>query len=334
MVDGSDRLRVGIVGCGLIGSRRAQSASVSDELMGVFDSDPHAANFVAQQLEVPAYSSYAQLLAAKPDVVVIATTHASLAGCAIEALAAGCDVLVEKPAGRTTADVLALQAVAREQGRVVCVGFNHRFHPGIADAVRLALSGEFGDVMFVRARYGHGGRVGYDTEWRANPIVSGGGELVDQGFHLLDLTRCLLGELPIKCTQMSTVFWDMPVDDNAVIVLGSDTPSAPFAMLHASCSEWKNLFDFEIYCRTAKLHIAGLQGSYGQQKLTIYRMKPEMGPPEAEEYLYPLEDSSWGNEWAAVRESVALRRPVGGDLDSALYCHRVADSAYGAVEWR
>jgi predicted dehydrogenase len=334
MVDGFGRLKVGIAGCGLIGSRRAQSVLVSDELIGVFYSDQNAADMVAQDFEVPVYSSYAGLLAAKPDVVIIATTHDSLAQCAIDALEAGCDVLVEKPAGRTTADVLALQAVAREQGRMVCVGFNHRFHPGIADAVRLALGGEFGDVMFVRARYGHGGRVGYDTEWRADPMVSGGGELIDQGFHLLDLTRCLLGELPVKSTQVSTVFWNMPVDDNAIMVLGSETPSAPFAVLHASCSEWKNLFDFEIYCRTAKLHITGLQGSYGQQKLTVYRMKPEMGPPDVEEFSYPLGDASWGNEWEAVRESVLRRRPVGGDLESALYCHRVADAAYGAVEWR
>ena len=124
----------------------------------------------------------------------------------------------------------------------------------------------------------------------------------------------------------------MPVDDNAVITLGATT--GPFANLHASCSEWKNLFDLEVYCRAAKFHLSGLQGSYGQQALTIYRMRPEMGPPDAERIEYAAEDTSWVHEWEAIAAGVASREVISGDLAAALYCHRVADIAYGDVDWR
>ncbi len=107
----------------------------------------------------------------------------------MQALEAGAHVLVEKPAGVSVAQVDALAAAAERAGRLVKVGFNHRFHPGIARAAEEVHSGRWGEVMHVRGRYGHGGRVGYDREWRAEPARSGGGELIDQGMHLIDLTH-------------------------------------------------------------------------------------------------------------------------------------------------
>src|ERR1019366_3344733 len=127
-------------------------------------------------------------------------------------------------------------------------------------------SGVGGPVMFVRARYGHGGRVGYEKEWRADPAISGGGELIDQGVHLIDLARWYLGEEFTRVHgEVATLFWKMAVDDNAFMTLG--TASGQIAQLHASCTEWKNLFSFEIYARSAKLHIEGLGGSYGTERL-------------------------------------------------------------------
>ena len=328
-------LRVGIVGCGLIGRKRAAALRSEDVVVGVQDAVPEAAQALGGALGVPAVESLENLLGLAPDVVIVATTHDALAGVGEAAMRAGVDVLIEKPAGRTTGEVERLLAVAHETGRLGCVGFNHRFHPGVQRVLAEVAGGEHGDLMFVRARYGHGGRVGYDREWRADPLRSGGGELVDQGFHLLDLTRCLAGELPVASAFATTAYWDMPVDDNAVITLGdAGQAGLPFANLHASCSEWKNLFDLEVYCRTAKFHLSGLQGSYGQQVLTIYRMRPEMGPPDAERIEYPTEDVSWTREWESVARAVTTREIEGGDLAAALYCHRVADIAYGPVGWR
>ena len=75
--------------------------------------------------------------------------------------------------------------------------------------------------MFIRARYGHGGRVGYEKEWRAQPAISGGGELIDQGAHLIDLSRWFLGDLTVDYAAVPTLFWDMPVDDNCFLALRS-----------------------------------------------------------------------------------------------------------------
>jgi predicted dehydrogenase len=136
--------------------------------------------------------------------------------------------------------------------------------------------------MFIRARYGHGGRVGYDKEWRANPKLSGGGELIDQGIHLIDLAGWFLGEFKKIDGHAETYFWKMPVDDNAFLSLR--TAKNQTAWLHVSCTEWKNLFSFEIYGRHAKLHIEGLGGSYGVEKLFHYQMKPEMGIPDTKVY--------------------------------------------------
>lgn len=328
-------LRVGIVGCGLIGRKRALALRPEDEIVGVVDAVPAVADALAADIGAPVATDVDALLGESPDLVIVATTHDAIAAIGLEVMRAGADVLLEKPAGRITAEIEQLADVARASGRIACVGFNHRYHPGVRRVLDDATSGEFGDVMYVRARYGHGGRVGYDREWRADPWKSGGGELVDQGFHLIDISRCLIGEAPVASAFTSTAFWDMPVDDNAVLTLG--TPGShgkPFANLHASCAEWKNLFDLEVYCRTAKFHLSGLQGSYGQQVLTVYRMRPELGPPDAERIEYPAEDVSWRLEWEAVVRAVETRRIESGDLASALYCHGIADVAYRQAAWR
>ena len=161
-------------------------------------------------------------------MVVVATTHDQLAENAIAALEAGAHVLVEKPAGIGSAQVEAVREAAERAGRRVKVGFNHRFHPGLMRAVEEARSGAHGEILNLRARYGHGGRLGYEREWRADPARSGGGELIDQGMHLLDLSHWLLGPLPLHSALTRTAYWDMPVEDNAVVLLG-DRRDGPWA---------------------------------------------------------------------------------------------------------
>jgi predicted dehydrogenase len=240
-------------------------------------------------------------------------------------------VLGEKPAALTTGQSDEVARAALRAERLVKVGFNHRFHPAIARAVAEVSSGRHGELMFLRARYGHGGRVGYESEWRARPELSGGGELIDQGMHLLDLSHWIFGDLPLHSALVRTNFWDMPVDDNAVLTLGdAGDPRNPWATFHVSCSEWKNEFSLELYARRGKLAVTGLAGSYGAQTLRIYRMRPEMGPPDLEEIAYPVEDVSWRLEWAHLRDAIA--RGAGseallGNLASARYAlERVGDA--------
>ena len=316
-------LRVAIVGCGLIGRKRAESLG-NDQLVGCFDVVPEAAAVLSAEFGARACSSLDEVLGLDPEVVIVATIHSELAAASRAALDAGAHVLVEKPAGIGLVQIEQLQSVARSSQRLVKVGFNHRFHPGIARAITEARSGIYGDVLFLRARYGHGGRLGYESEWRADPVRSGGGEIIDQGMHLLDLSYWLLGELPLQSSLLRTHFWDAPVDDNALLVLGDRGgigDRSPWAALHVSWTEWKNLFSLEIACRHAKLAVDGLVRSYGAQVLRVYRMRPELGPPDIEEVRYPERDASWEREWEHFTEAIIANdgRELLGDLASARY---------------
>ncbi len=327
-------LRVGIAGCGLIGAKRAQALAPTDELVGCFDVDAAAAATLARRHGCDACASPEELLARDPDVVIVATVHDRLAELAAQALGAGAHVLVEKPASVSGAQIDRLIAHARANGRLVKVGFNHRFHPALARVAAEVHCGRHGELLHLRARYGHGGRPGYEREWRADPLRSGGGELIDQGMHLLDLAHWLAGPLPLHSALLRTEFWDTPVEDNAALILGeADRRGGPWAMLHASWTEWKNLFSLEVFCRTAKLRVDGLAGSYGPQRLRIYRMAPELGPPALEEVVYADEDVSFKREWRHFAAAIAAGEPCRllGDLDDARYAWSQVEAAYAAA---
>jgi predicted dehydrogenase len=264
------------------------------------------------------------------DAVVVATTNDALAPVAEAAMDAGKHVIVEKPAARSLAELARLTERPLQPGQRVQVGFNHRFHPALQKARELFTAGLLGPLMYIRARYGHGGRVGYDREWRADPKLSGGGELIDQGVHLIDLACWFLGEFPRVEGFAHTFFWDMPVDDNAFLTLR--TAADQCAFLHASCSEWKNLFSFEIYGRHAKLHIEGLGGSYGVERLYYYAMKPEMGPPDTTIWEYPGEDTSWQLELDTFVRSIEQDGPPGPGLEDAAAALKIVERIYRKPE--
>ena len=328
----SSGLRVGIVGCGLIGRKRAEALRSDDELVGCTDVVREAAAALAADFGGRPCSDLEELLALAPDVVVVATSHDRLAELAGIALEAGAHVLVEKPAGLGTAEIDGLSAVASRAARYVKVGFNHRFHPALARAAAEVHSGDHGALMYLRGRYGHGGRPGYDREWRADPARSGGGELIDQGMHLLDLSHWIAGPLPLHSALLRTHFWNTQVDDNAVLVLGEHASrTAPWALLHVSWTEWKNTFSFEVYCRNAKLQVDGLVRSYGPQTLRIYRMGPELGPPELEELAFEPEDVSWKAEWEHFASVLAGETELLlGSLEDARYAWERVEEAYAS----
>jgi predicted dehydrogenase len=326
---GQQPLRVGIVGSGSIGRKRAAELKV-DRLVATCDSEPARARELAADFGAHAAGRLEELLALDLDVIVVAVTHDRLAEIASAALESGAHVLLEKPGGIGVADIDRVSRVARAAGRRVHVGFNHRFYPGIARAVAEARSGRFGPVMSFRARYGHGGRLGYEREWRSRFDHAGGGELVDQGMHLLDISYWLLGPLPVHSALLRTDYWDVEVEDNAAVVLGDrDGRNGPWGFFHVTWTEWKNLFSLEIYCRSAKLHVDGLARSYGPQTLRVYAMRPEMGPPDVEEIAYPPEDVSWSQEWAYFRSLVRGAAPAQPDtLDSARYAWSCIEGIY------
>jgi predicted dehydrogenase len=324
-------MNVGIVGCGLIGQKRARALAGS-RLAACADLDPkRAAQLASQHAGCTAVEKW-EALVERPDVglVVVATAHDSLAAVTAAALRRGKHVLVEKPAALNSSELEPVLEEERRSGKHVHVGFNHRYHRAFRKAFELVRAGELGPLMFLRARYGHGGRPGYDREWRAFKEKSGGGELIDQGIHLVDLARCFLGDFSDVQGCAQTFFWDMAVEDNGFLLLR--TPGRQVAFLHASCTEWKNLFSFEIYGKNGKIDISGLGGSYGVERLSWYRMLPEMGPPETTIWEYPMADDSWENEMGEFLEDIRLDRQPSAGLADALAALRVIDEVYRVSE--
>ncbi len=321
-------MRVAIIGCGLIGQKRAK-ALASGQLTVACDAKADRAEALAQTTGVASCSDWREAVQRKDvDVVVVATTNESLAQVALGAIDADKHILIEKPAGRCVGEIDRLiNAAARHDVRVR-VGFNHRYHPALLKAREIVDRGDVGDLMFIRARYGHGGRIGYDKEWRANPELSGGGELIDQGVHVIDLSRWFLGDFTKVEGHAATYFWDMPVDDNAFLLLR--TAEDKTAFLHVSCTEWKNVFSLEIYGQTGKLAIDGLGGSYGVEKLTFYRMLPEMGPPETTAWEFPRGDNSWALEFAEFLEDIDEKRTPSAGLAEARAALEVVEKIYKA----
>ncbi|MES2212643.1 MAG: Gfo/Idh/MocA family oxidoreductase [Pseudomonadota bacterium] len=317
---------IGIIGFGLIGQKRAQSLGTG-QLVAIADLNAARLKHPLITPTVQTFTDWHQLLALpEVQIVIVATLHDALSEICIAAAKAGKHVFVEKPAGRNTQELIATINETKALPVKIRVGFNHRYHRAMRKAREIVQSGALGPLMFLRARYGHGGRLGYNKEWRADPARSGGGELIDQGPHLIDLSRYFLGEFTDVQGFAHTYYWDMPVDDNGFMLL--KTKDQQVAFLHASCTEWKNLFSLEIYGKQGKLDISGLGGSYGIERLTHYHMRPEMGPPDTTSWEYPMADDSWSFELAEFYDDIRLNRTPEAGLQDALEALRIIEIVY------
>lgn len=324
----SARLNFAQIGCGVVGRKRVVALGPNPPLLYACDVDPARAAALAQLAPgcVATSDAAAVFADARVDAVVVSTRHAALAPLALAAVRAGKHVLLEKPGALNAAQLRTLRAAAVQAGAHVRLGYNHRFHPALQKTREFVDAGALGPLMFLRARYGHGGRTGYDREWRADPALSGGGELIDQGVHLIDLARWFLGEFPTVAGHAATSYWAMPVDDNAFLSLR--TAAGQTAWLHASCTEWKNLFSLELYGRAAKIAIDGLGGSYGAERLTFYQMLPEMGPPETTVFEFPGSDESWAGEMRAFVDDLRLNRAPSPGLGDGIRTLEIVEEIY------
>ena len=213
---GAPPVNAAIIGCGLIGAKRSSALAGICRVAVCADPAPGRAGKLAAQTGAAAETDWRRAIEYPGlALAIVATPHDALAPVALAAAERGIHVLVEKPAARCAAELAPVAEAAARICALVRVGFNHRFHPAPMKARELVDTGALGELMFLRARYGHGGRPGYDREWRARPEISGGGELIDQGVHLIDLSRWFLGEFTSVHGFAHTYFWDMPVDDNA-----------------------------------------------------------------------------------------------------------------------
>lgn len=324
-------LGVAVVGCGLIGQRRARTALLhpGTALRLVVDSAAEAAASLARGTCDASVDWRHTIDRSDVDVVVVATPNHLLAEIAIAALAAGKHVLMEKPMGRNLAEARAIHDAAGASTGVLHVGFNHRFHPAIRRALELVAGGAVGRVLNVRARYGHGGRPGLEHEWRSDPECAGGGELLDQGVHLADLIYLLCGMPESVFAEVQTAAWPIaPLEDNAYAIMRF--AGGAIAQLHVSMTQWKNLFSFEVHGDAGAVIVDGLGGSYGVERLVRVE-RAYGGAPAMHEHRFDGEDPSWTDEWdafvARIGGAPAANAPA-GNAAQGLAAMRIIDALY------
>ena len=263
------------------------------------------------------------------EVVLVLTYPDSHAEISIAALEAGKHVLCEKPLTRTQAEARALVAAADRSGRILKCGFNHRHHPAVEEAHRLFTSGLIGKPVFGRARYGIGGRSGIEKEWRSDPKIVSGGQLMEQGIHVVDLFSWFLGRIEQVTGFTSSTRWPIaPLEDNGFALLRS--ASGVIASVHASLTQWTNLFEFEVYGDKGSLTVRGLGASYGVEELVIAEHDPT-GPFSHRTIEYRGGDLSWKREWDELAAAIEGGRQPLGNGEDGLRALQIVEAAYSAA---
>jgi predicted dehydrogenase len=318
MVKKDNEYRVGIIGAGLQGNRRAPVLKQykGTTLVMVASLREDQARSLADSVGCKEATDRWQDIIERDDInVVLVCTPPDLhAEMSIAAMQAGKHVLCEKPLSRTVKEGQEMLRVAEESGVKLKCGFNHRHHPGIQKAREWVDDGTIGELDFMRCRYGICGRPGYEKEWRADPSVSGGGHLMEQGIHAIDLFRWFLGDFTEAVGFTSTRFWDIaPLEDNGFALLRNNR--GQIASLHSSLTQWKNIFSLEIFGRDGYIIVEGLGGAYGNEKVTLGK-RDLTAPFQMETTEFLGNDRSWYEEWKEFAAAIAEdREPVGNGRD-------------------
>lgn len=248
-------IKMGIIGLGKMGGIRAQTIRENDLslLISGTDPDPPAKGFDDMQL-LPDYQS---VIDSGVDAVLVCTPNRFIPDVVSAALDAGKHVFCEKPPGRNVDDIeQIMQAEKRNPGLILKFGFNHRYHNGIMEAKKVVESRKYGKVLWMRGVYGKAEGSGNPNDWRLDPSLSGGGILLDQGIHMLDLFRHFCGEFSEIKSMCTTAYWDIPVEDNAFVLLRNK--QGQIAMLHSSFTQWKHRFTLEICLEDGYVVVDGM----------------------------------------------------------------------------
>lgn len=272
------KINIVLIGAGGIGKRWAKALNKVENinLMFIVDKDLEKAKMAMAEYKnnCTAAENYLEIIKNKEvDAVIIAVPHKYLAPIAKDFLLAGKHVLLEKPCGINTKEVNEILKLSKKNNLHCMAGFNHRFHEGFMLARKLFLEGKIGGIQFIRVVYGFGGRPEMQKEWRFNKEMSGGGELIDQGVHMIDMVRSFLGEIAEVRGFAENLYWKGEVDDNAFILLKSE--SRQVASIHVSWSNWKPTHQFEIFGTKGYIKVDGLGRKYGDGEKVILGIRDE-----------------------------------------------------------
>ena len=319
-----EKLKFGIIGAGLMGRRRAESLLSFPyvELVSIADIYEDKVRALSEKFKCRHTKSYMDIIKNKEiNCVIISTVNNVLAKIAKEALENNKHVFVEKPVSVNTKDVEELIKISEKKNLIVKVGFNHRFFPTIQKAKELLGSGEIGELMFLKATYGQKSRIGFEKEWRVKKEISGGGELIDQGAHIIDLCLFFMGDIKEVKGVITKLFWDIEVDDNDFFILKNEMDKIAF--IHTSSSLWENTFKFELHGTKGIIEVEGIRGHYGNPNLKIIRRNEEKsnksGVYEFDKEIlnFPNEDLSYVDEIGNFIRTINKNGRLSGDLHDA-----------------
>lgn len=330
----NSKIKVGIVGFGYMGQIRLKNINEHPEMEVAGISDPNRETDIVAN-GVTFFKEWKELVDEDIDAVIVCTPNFAIPEIAVYAMNKGRHAFCEKPPGRNYSDIQKIRDAEINNPKTKLIfGFNHRHHPGITDAKAIIDSGSLGSVLTLRGVYGKGGGYDYHTSWRNDINVSGGGILLDQGIHMLDLFRYFVGDfVEIKGMRGITAF-DIEVEDNAVVILR--TAKGQMAQLHSSATSWKHTFRLELGCEKGYAVISGLlskTGSYGRETLVIGRRPSQnermaVGNPR-EETIYYDHDPSWDIEIAHFADCIIHDRPITkGTSTDALKVMQIIDEVY------
>ncbi len=325
----------GIIGAGLMAQRRAESLTFfpNTKLVCVADIEANQAKKLAEKYNCKWTSNPKELL--KDDninCIIICTVNNKLAAYAKQAVINGKNILVEKPAAIKIRDIDNLVSISEKKKVVVKVGFNHRFFPAIQKALELFKSGIIGELMFIKSTYGQKGRIGFEKEWRTNKKISGGGELIDQGVHIIDLCRLFMGEIIKVQALTKTLFWKIKVDDNDFLILQNKLGKVAF--INVSSSLWRNTFVFELYGTKGIVEVSGIRSHYGPPKLKLLtkneKKSKKVGVFQFDEQIVSFsdEDLSWRYEMKNFLNALLGKEKINGNLEDAQQALKIVFGVY------
>ncbi len=295
-----NQLKVGIAGFGVVGKRRKKCLDLHSEIkiVGVCD----RAFDVSETLDdgTPCYLDYQQLLRIDLDILIVCLTNDIASEVTSAGLKAGIHVFCEKPPGRTVDDIRQVIAIeSQHPGVKLMYGFNHRYHESVQDALNMLNSGQLGNIINMRGVYGKAKLITFNQpDWRTKREIAGGGVLLDQGIHMVDLMRLFAGDFTQIHSFISNSHWGYDVEDNAYTIMKTD--DGVVAMMNSSATQWRHRFNLDINLERGSIILGGILSgtkSYGAETLTVVTADPEndKGDPKEQVTRYN-NDKSWQTE--------------------------------------
>lgn len=335
MKSSENRMRVGIAGYGIVGKRRRQFIDLHPQLQTVAVCDRFFDKSGSFDDGVRYYTNYRDMLEKeKLDLLFVCLTNDVAPEVTIAGLERGMHVFCEKPPGRNMQDIADVILVERKHPHLkLKYGFNHRYHDSVRDALRIVRDRELGEVINLRGVYGKSQIVAFNSaDWRSQRSVAGGGILLDQGIHMVDLMRLFAGEFEQVHSFVSNDFWKFDVEDNAYALMR--TKSGVVAMLHSSATQWRHRFQLEVSLQRGSIILSGILSgskSYGEEKITVaYLGQNDNGLPKEQTTHYNA-DNSWRDEINEFADAVLNDKPiVEGSSHEALKTMHLVYKIYAA----